>query len=176
MNNLKLALQKIVQVFEDEDIPYMIVGGFATSFYNRGRMTVDIDINVQVYPNQVEKIVKHFPDWLPSLQFFKENAERGIVFNLFDFDSGVKYDFMVYQDSDYNWTAFERRRKVNFLGIECFIASPEDLIISKLRWYDISKSEKQWGDLAYLIELPGLDKNYLQGWTTNLFMNRHGLF
>jgi hypothetical protein len=171
-----IGLKKIVGVFEEEDIPYMIVGGFAVSFYNRGRTTLDIDVVVQVYPNQLEKIVRHFPDWLWQLDMYKSSAEQGRVFNITDFDSGLKYDILVYQDSDYNWTAFERRRKVDYLGIQCYIASPEDLIIGKLIWYNISKSEKQWGDLNFLIHEEGLNMQYLELWTTKLFIKRHGLF
>ena len=120
-NSMLMALRKIVEIFEKEEIPYAVVIGFALSYYNRARTTADIDINIQVYPNQIEKIVKYFPDWMPSIEHFKSNAEKGIVFNLFDFDSGVKYDFMVYQDSDYNWTAFGRRKEVDFMGVKCVV-------------------------------------------------------
>ena len=170
------GLRKIVQVFDEEEIPYMIVGGFATSYYNRFRFTADIDCVLQIYPFHIEKIVKHFPEWLPFVESFRQNAKNGIVFNLTDFESGVKYDFMLYQDSDYNWAAFKRRHKVPFSGIECYIASPEDLIISKLIWYNASRSGKQWDDLNFLIQLEKLDMNYLELWTTKLFINRHGLF
>lgn len=161
---------------DEEEIDYMIVGGFAVAYYNRSRMTNDIDINVQIYPAQIERIIKHFPAWLPSVPAFKENAERGIVFNMIDFDTGIKYDFMLYQDSDYNWGAFERRKIVDFLGVQCAVASPEDLIISKLVWYNISKSEKQWADLNYLMTIPDLNMRYLELWTMKLWINKHGLF
>ncbi len=170
------GFQKIVTVFAEEEVSYMIVGGFATSYYNRYRFTADIDCVIQLYPNQLEKIVKHFPDWLTQLEFFKGSAEQGKLFNLTDFDTGVKYDFMIYQDSDYNWTAFERRRKVVFSGIDCFIAAPEDLIISKLIWYNLSPSGKQMEDIRFLLELDDLNRDYLESWTTKLFINRHGLF
>jgi hypothetical protein len=170
------GFKKIINVFNEEDIGYMIVGGFATSFYNQYRFTADIDIVLQIYTRDIEKIVKHFPDWLPFLDAFKGNAARGIVFNLTDFETGVKYDFMVYQDSDYNWTAFERRHKVKFNDVDCYIASPEDLVIAKLMWYNISKSGKQLDDIKFLLKLENLDKNYIELWTTKLFINRHGLF
>jgi hypothetical protein len=124
----------------------------------------------------VEKIIKHFPDWLPFLENYKESALRGQTFNITDFETGVKYDFMTYQHSDYNWTAFERRRKVDFLGVECMIASPEDLIISKLKWYNLSKSEKQLGDIVFLLNELSLDMQYLELWTQRLIILRHGLF
>lgn len=176
MEYLLKALRKIIHVLDTEEIGYMIVGGFAVNFYNRVRLTVDIDMVLQVYPAHVEKIIQHFPDWLPFLEEFKESALHGRVFNILDFETGVKYDFMAYQDSDYNWTAFERRRKVSFLGVECRIASPEDLIISKLKWYNLSKSEKQLGDIVFLLNETTLDKQYLELWTQRLNISRHGLF
>ena len=176
MNAFVQALKRIVTIFNTEDINYMIVGGFAVNYYNRGRTTFDIDIVIQVYPNQLEKIIQHLPDWLPHIEAFKDNAERGIVFNLIDFETGIKFDFMLYQDSDYNWTAFERRKKVDFMGVECTIAAPEDLIISKLIWYNISKSEKQLGDINFLLEEENLDKLYIETWATKLNLKRNGLF
>ncbi len=170
------GLQKIVDVFETEDIDYMIVGGFAMSYYNKFRYTADMDIVVQMYPRHVDNIVKHFPDWLPFADSFKENAARGIVFNLTDFQTGLRYDFMVYQDSDYNWTAFQRRRKVDFYGITCSIAAPEDLVISKLKWYAMSKSNKQLEDVKFIIEELELKREYLEIWTKRLNINRYGLF
>lgn len=174
--NFQKSLQKIVHVFEEEKINYMIVGGFAMSYYNRFRFTADIDCVIQIYPHDVEKIIQYFPDWLPFVDSYKENVERGILFNITDFETGIKYDFMPYQDSDYNWTAFERRHKVEFFGAECFIAAPEDLIISKLRWYDISRSAKQLEDIKFLLKEVTLDKQYLEIWVNRLNILRHGLF
>ena len=170
------GFHKIIHVLEKEDISYMIVGGFATSYYNRYRFTADIDFVLQVHPHHIDSIIKHFPEWKPFAEGFKESAVRGALFNLTDFDSGVKYDFMVYQDNDYNWTAFQRRRRIEFSKIECYIASAEDLIISKLIWYNISQSGKQKEDIEFLLTLDGLDRNYLDLWATKLFIKRHGLF
>ena len=110
------------------------------------------------------------------LDAFKDNAKRAIVFNLTDFETGVKYDFMLYPDSDYNWAAFERRKKVAFSDIECYIATPEDLIIAKLIWYNISGSGKQLEDIKFLLELDDLNRQYLTIWTIKPGINRHELF
>ncbi len=72
--------------------------------------------------------------------------------------------------------AFKRKHQVDFMGIECYIAAPEDLIISKLQWFHLSKSGKQWDDLEFLIRLDGLNREYLDLWTNKLFINRYGLF
>ena len=130
----------------------------------------------KIYPRNVEKIVKHFPDWREFTEAFQESAQQGIVFNITDFQTGVRFDFMLYEDSDYNWKAFERRKEVDFLGVHCFVTTPEDLIISKLKWYNISKSEKQAGDIQFLLEIDNLDKDYIEVWSKKLNLSTHGFF
>lgn len=174
--DFKIALQKLADAFDNEKIDYMLVGGFATAFYNKYRYTADIDCVIQMYPHQIPKIVQHFPDWKWAEDGFIENAKRGIVFNFTDFESAIKIDFMLYQDSDYNWEAFQRREKVTYYEIETYIASKEDLIISKLMWYNISQSGKQMEDIEFLLTLDKLNMGYIKGWTTRLLIKTHGLF
>jgi len=174
--NFTAGFQKIVRIFDTEGISYMLVGGVAMSFYNRFRFTADIDCVLQIYPHGIEKIVNYFPEWKGFLESFQDSAKQGILFNITDFETGVKYDFMLYQDSEYDWTAFERRRKVEFMDIECYISSPEDLVISKLRWYELSKSAKQLEDIKFLLKETSLNYQYLESWAQRLNLNRHGLF
>ena len=42
-NTFAKALRKITDILDEEEINYMIVGGFAVSFHNRARTTNDID-------------------------------------------------------------------------------------------------------------------------------------
>lgn len=169
------ALKKIVSILEAEGINYMIVGGFAVSFHNRARTTNDIDLILQIYPRHIKLILKHFPEWQGFEQSFMESLKRGMLFNITDFETGIRYDFMSYQDSDYNWTAFERREAVNFFDTKCYICSKEDLIISKLKWYNITPSDKQLEDLKFLLLDKGLDMNYITVWVKKLNIKTHGL-
>lgn len=169
------ALRKITSILDSEEIDYMIVGGFAVSFHNRARVTNDIDLILQIYPRHIEQIIKHFPEWEGFEQSFKQSVKQGMLFNITDFETGIRYDFMTYQDSDYNWRAFERRKKVEFFGVPCYISSKEDLIISKLMWYNITPSEKQMEDLRFLLLDENLNFNYIQSWISTLKINTHGL-
>lgn len=169
------ALDKIVSILEEEDIDYMIVGGLAVSYHNRSRTTNDIDLVVQIYPRDVEKIVDHFPEWKDHKESFIDSAKHGSLFNITDFDTGIRYDFITYKDSDYNYCAFERRGKVVFFGRECWMISIEDLVISKLQWYNISKSEKQLEDLKFLLLDKDLDIQYIKSWIFNLQLKTHGI-
>ncbi|GEM_PF-579447 len=174
-NIFSTALQKIVLALESEKIDYMIVGGFAVSYHNRARTTNDIDLILQIHPHQVSKILKHFPQWQAFEESFKEDVASGLMFNITDFDTGIRYDFMTFQDSEYECSAFERCELVSFFGIKCYMSSKEDLIVSKFRWYNISSSDKQMEDLQFLLLDKTLDMDYLKLWTERLKLKTYGL-
>ena len=169
------ALDKIITILEEENIDYMIVGGLAVSYHNRSRTTNDIDLVVQIYPRDVGKIVNHFPEWKDHKDSFIDLAKSFSLFNLTDFDTGIRYDFITYKDSDYNYCAFTRREKVTFFGRKCWMISIEDLIITKLQWYNISQSEKQLEDLKFLLLDKDLDFQYIKSWIFNLQLNTYGI-
>jgi hypothetical protein len=45
---LKAFFTYVIQVLERLDIPYMVVGGFAAIFYGEPRLTIDVDIVVDM--------------------------------------------------------------------------------------------------------------------------------
>ena len=153
----------------------MIVGGFAVSYHNRARTTNDVDIVLQIYPQHVKLILKHFPEWKGFEESFMESVKHGIPFNITDFETGIRYDFMTYKDSDYNWAAFNRREEVTFFDKKCYICSIEDLIISKIQWYNITPSEKQMEDLKFLLLDKNLNMEYIKLWFVKLNLKTHGI-
>jgi predicted nucleotidyltransferase len=177
MNIFAQALKKITAILNSEHIDYMLVGGFAVSYHNRARTTNDIDLVLQIYPRHIPNILKYFPEWQGFEDSFKESVRQGQLFNVTDFETGIRYDFMVYSDSDsdYNWIAFQRREEVNFYGTKCYICTIEDLIISKLNWYNINQSEKQLEDLKFLLLDKKLDRSYLKSWITHLNLKTYGI-
>lgn len=174
-NVFKTALGKIVNILNQEEIDYMIVGGFAVSYYNRARTTNDIDVVLQIYPTHVPKILKYFKEWQGFEEAFIDSVSKGMLFNITDFETGIRYDFMTYKDTDYNWVAFNRRELVNFFDLECYLSSIEDLIIAKLGWYNISKSERQLEDLKFLLLDKQLNMEYIKVWSLKLNLKTYGL-
>jgi predicted nucleotidyltransferase len=175
MNIFEQALKKITDILNDEGIDYMLVGGFAVSYHNRARTTNDIDLVLQIYPRNIKQIVAHFPEWKSFQESFEDSVRAGQLFNITDFDTGIRYDFITYQDSDYNWIAFERREEVEYFGIKCYMSTKEDLIISKLSWYNISQSERQLEDLKFLLLDADLDLQYIKSWTNHLKLKSYGI-
>jgi hypothetical protein len=63
--------------------------------------------------------------------------------------------------------------KVDFLtDIEVPVASPEDIVLAKLRWYDLGgrTSERQWSDILGVLRVQRgkLDWGYIEEWGPRL--------
>lgn len=65
---------------------------------------------------------------------------------------------------------FERRQRIAIKDFSTWIASKEDLIISKLWWAKDSRSDLQGRDVKNLSET-GCDTAYINRWTTELGLN-----
>ena len=65
---------------------------------------------------------------------------------------------------------FRRRIKVRVLERTLEIATPEDIIISKLEWSNLGSSERQWADALQVARTQGtkLDLAYIEKWSAEL--------
>ena len=117
-----------------------------------------------------EKLYSLFSrDFYANIDSIREAAQKKRMFNLIHNESIVKIDFIVRKDDKFPKVEFERRRKIDFEGLNIWIASPEDLILSKLSWARESRSETQIRDVNNLIKsVAGLDFDYIRKWVTKL--------
>lgn len=93
------------------------------------------------------------------------------MFNLIDLASGWKVDFIVRKDREISSTEFLRRvRVVDESGFAVTVATPEDVIISKLEWSKNGGSERQIQDASAIIRslAGGLDRTYIEFWIRDL--------
>ena len=85
-------------------------------------------------------------------------------------------DIFLNKNDPYGRKTFERKRKENLdenrKDAEFYLASCEDIILSKLEWFRRGNeiSEKQWNDILGVIKVQGdsLDKKYLRLWAKEL--------
>ncbi len=97
--------------------------------------------------------------------------KRAGMFNLLDIDTGEKVDFWLLTKEPFDQSRFTRRRTSMLGGLDVSVSSPEDTILAKLRWCQMSGgSEKQFGDALHVYELQGelLDRDYLDRWAAEL--------
>jgi len=82
-------------------------------------------------------------------------------------DKLVKLDLIVRKDARFREHEFERRVRVRLAGFDAWIATREDLILSKLAWAGPSGSELQLRDVRALLA-GGADLDYLRRWAGDL--------
>ncbi len=98
---------------------------------------------------------------------------RRTMFNLMDLRGGDKVNFWILTDEPFDRSRFSRRYREEFMGLKMQVSSPEDTILAKLRWANLSGgSEKQFTDAlrVYEVQYGKLDRDYLNHWARNLYV------
>jgi hypothetical protein len=83
--------------------------------------------------------------------------------------TGGKVDIFVAAPGDaFTQSRLSRRMVTEVLGIPAWVATPEDVILAKLRWRLESRSEVQWRDCIEIASVQCLDADYLWSWANEL--------
>jgi hypothetical protein len=171
------GFKRILEVLDLLEIPYQLVGSLASSIYGIPRATMDVDLVTDLRTDQIDEFVSQLKaDFYADPEMIKEALARGRSLNLIHYASSFKFDIFPLQKDEFSQTQFGRRQFVETrsLGdpIECAVATAEDTILNKLRWYRTGgeTSERQWNDLRGILQISGarLDLAYLNTWAPQL--------
>lgn len=180
MENSQEELLKSISSFLDkQNISYMITGAWSVIYYGRPRASHDIDFVVELHDEEIDKVLKFFKelseDYLVPIDDIKEAIEKKSQFNILHLPTALKLDFWLLTDDLFDKSRFSRRKKVKILEQPMWIASAEDTILQKLRWYKEAKIEKHLIDAAfvYQIQESNLNKKYLQNWIGKLSVEKY---
>jgi hypothetical protein len=165
-----LVLRDVVGRLELAEISYMVTGSVAMNYYAEPRMTRDIDFVVAMDAKSIPRFLRAFEHDFHLSESSVEAAVRDrTLFSSIHMDQVVKLDFVVRQDTAYREQEFARRRRISVGGIDVFLVSSEDLLLSKLHRVKQSGSELQLRDARNLIRSgAGLDWKYLGHWADEL--------
>ena len=167
------VLCRVVDILEQQGIVYMLAGSLASGVYGEPRSTLDIDIVIDLKPNQVARLCDAFPasEYYVSEPAACEAVARGGQFNVIHPSSGTKIDFMIARRDAWGRSQLSRRRREQILpGRPGYTAAPEDVIIAKLWYYQDGGSEKHLRDIAAMLRMSGdeIDKAYIEHWVGEL--------
>ena len=158
---------------EKAGIQYMLTGSIASSLQGEPRATHDIDIVVLIEQGSINPLMLSFPPpefYLDRQSIISAVSQHG-MFNLLDVRGGTKVDFWLLTDDPFDKSRFSRRRRRPVFNHNLFVSTPEDTILSKLRWAKESGgSEKHLLDAlrVYEVQYHMLDQSYLQAWVEKL--------
>jgi hypothetical protein len=169
-------LEKISNSLDDKNIPYMLSGSVALNNYAIPRMTLDIDIVIELHQENLPDFLSIFGDkFYVNENTVREETQRLGMFNVIDHQTGFKVDFILRKNTEYRKNEFDRRKKVKIANVDTWIVSAEDLVISKIEWIQVYQSEKQINDIESLLMSNEIDKKYISLWCEKLNLNTFNL-
>jgi predicted nucleotidyltransferase len=172
MSQLEL-LNKVIGNLNKHDIAYMLTGSIVSSIQGEPRTTHDIDILIELRQNDIPVLVQCFTGerYFLDEESVVDAVKKKQMFNLIDTIEGDKIDFYILPESEYELNRFKRKIQIHILGLNVYISTPEDTIISKLRWCKLSgNSQKQFIDAknVYKNQMNNLDLHYIKQWIGKL--------
>lgn len=166
-------LTKIAEILGRLKIPYIVTGGVAVSIWGRVRYTADIDVIIEITP-QKYKILYQLLDDLRALDkdiyldIDRETAIESLKqqggFNFIHSASGLKVDFFIRKDDRFSELELDRAVIKELEGQKVAFVSPEDLILSKLKWYKASESTRHLEDTESILKISKVDRKYIRNW------------
>jgi len=154
------SLQRLVKLFEEKNIPYMIIGGYALPFYGRIRTTLDLDIAVAV---KTEQEIDQLRKWLQAIDIEVTNySPNNPLMIIVDQKEQVETELWLKPDGiTFDKQTLNRRRKVKLDSINTWIISPEDFIVNKLARPDRGAIDEQDAKSILIRQANKLDHKYL---------------
>lgn len=170
MSDAGAVLARVVAALDTAQVPYMVTGSVASASWGAPRATQDIDIVIAPVLGTLQRLLAQLPDekYYVSREAAMEAYGRESLFNVIDFETGWKVDFVLRKSRPFSQTEFERRTKQALFGREVFLATAEDVLLAKLEWAKLSESERQLEDAAGIVRRQTLDMSYLERWVREL--------
>lgn len=152
-NEMLETLKDVVRRLDELGIDHMVTGSFAMSLYAPARMTMDIDIVLDISATDADTIEGKFRGdyYVDAVAIRRADANQS-MFNMLSNINGVKVDCIIKKQDAFETARFKRRKRSRIGDVEFWAIGRDDLIISKLRWARDSHSELQFRDIRNLIE------------------------
>lgn len=168
---MDLAL-RVAGEFERLGIRYLIGGSVASMIHGEPRLTRDVDFAALMRSEHVEPFASAFnASFYVDRELIRSAVRRHSLFNLLHIKSGYKIDVHVMLPSSFQRSELDRALSVKLRKEPdgfARVASPEDIVLQKLRWYRMGDcvSDQQWRDVLGVLKTSGerMDVAYLRRW------------
>jgi len=169
-------LVRVVARLDAAEVPYMLTGSYASSLHSVPRATKDLDVIIFPNRDQLLKLLQSFPstgyhvDHDDAIEALRGRRQ----FNIIDYATGWKVDFIIPPFDEFNIEEFERRVTINADGVNLSVVSPEDIVVAKLIWARAGESDRQFSDAATVIRVQGdkIDIAYVERWVRRLELQK----
>jgi hypothetical protein len=163
--------RSITRMLQQAGVPFMVTGSHGSSHHGKPRSTYDLDIVIDPTADQLDAFCALLAgEYYVSVASAHEALGARSMFNVIDLAGGNKADLVIRKDRPFSVEEFARRQASSMHGVPIWVASAEDIILSKLEWNKITPSERQMQDAldVAVVQKACLDEAYLRRWATDL--------
>lgn len=153
-------------------VEHMVVGSFSSNLYGVTRSTKDLDIVVSWGDRSIHDVMaKLGPEFRLDPQMSFEMVTSTVRHIIEVADSRFVVELFQLSDDEHDLERFRRRKSLPLADQMTAVATPEDVIITKLNWYSRQGRQRDYDDAANVIAVQGssLDLAYIWSWC-----DRHG--
>jgi hypothetical protein len=169
--DLVAAFSAVAAALDSAGADYVVVGSTAAASWGSARATRDVDVVAVLPALAIDRLLAELAheSLYVRVEDARRAAEHGGSFNVLHPASGGKVDvFVALADDDFTASRLGRRVRAEVLGVATWIATPEDVVLAKLRWRSESRSEVQWRDCVEIAATQSLDTGYMRTWAPRL--------
>jgi hypothetical protein len=168
-----LVTLRLVEELRRLGIDYLVGGSVASSVHGRPRTTDDVDVVARLAGAHVDSLVAALAaEFYIDGDMIRDAIARRSSFNIIHLNTMLKVDVFVFDGSDLAAAEMARRVAVPLRGVTVWFASPEDIVVQKLAWYERGHriSERQWRDVLGVLSVQGarFDVGYARRWAAQL--------
>jgi hypothetical protein len=160
-------------------IPYMVTGGVASVVYGEPRLTRDIDLVIELEPQDAVRFAGLWPPadfYVPPVEVIRDESRRSSHghFNVIHHRTALRAD--VYLPGNDPLGTWALARTVNRrVGDDDVVMAPiEYVVLSKLRYFQLGRSDRHLRDVHQMLRVSGdfVDRPELDRWVAQLGLER----
>ncbi|HVX83912.1 MAG TPA: nucleotidyl transferase AbiEii/AbiGii toxin family protein [Phycisphaerae bacterium] len=158
----------VARALDAAGIAFMLVGAFSASFHGIARSTEDADFVLRVDDLNVGALSRSLgATFRLDPQVKLETFTMGSYYTIRHLDSDFSVDLFLLKEDPHDQASFSRRVLVSYGAGNVYVSSPEDLVVTKLRWSQGGRRAKDISDArgVLAVQTPAqLDVAYMRRW------------
>lgn len=157
----------VVDALESLGVPYVVVGSFSSNLYGLPRSTKDADLVVELGAVSVAALQQALgPGFRVDPQMSFETVTMTSRLIVVHVATAFKVELFLLSNDPHDRERFARRARRPMPEREPFVATPEDVVVTKLRWSRGGNRAKDMDDVVNVLhaQWARLDWDYIRRW------------